>query len=255
MIIWFLLHYLTQKFKLFLVFGFIFLSTYLNAVFFEESFFLYTQEDGIVENAGAIFFLIASVLLFVAFGKAHRATKTTIKKSRWRNYWLLMLALFFLIALGEETSWGQRLFDFKTPEPIRELNVQGEFNLHNLEIVHGRDWDGELKKGFLSWFNSHRLFYGLLLFYLLLMPLSVLSSNRVSKLIHYLGIPIPSLWIGIVLLLAILLAKANQMLFAYQNQKLYHSLVEIMETNIALVAALLGYSLLRKPNGYELQSE
>ncbi len=47
-------------------------------------------------------------------------------------YVLLAIGIFFLI--GEELSWGQRLFGWQTPEAYKEINKQDETNLHN---IHG----------------------------------------------------------------------------------------------------------------------
>lgn len=47
-----------------------------------------------------------------------------------------MVCLFFFACAGEEISWGQRLFGFKTPPGIAAVNEQGEFNLHNLKLEH-----------------------------------------------------------------------------------------------------------------------
>ena len=43
-----------------------------------------------------------------------------------------LLAVAALAAVGEELSWGQRLFHLRTPEPLEAANRQGELNLHNL---------------------------------------------------------------------------------------------------------------------------
>lgn len=45
-------------------------------------------------------------------------------------YILLAVGIFFLI--GEELSWGQRLFGWQTPEAYKEINKQDETNLHNI---------------------------------------------------------------------------------------------------------------------------
>jgi hypothetical protein len=42
----------------------------------------------------------------------------------------LCLGLFFMI--GEELSWGQRIFDWETPASLAENNKQEESNLHNI---------------------------------------------------------------------------------------------------------------------------
>ncbi len=38
--------------------------------------------------------------------------------------------------MGEEISWGQRIFGFDTPESIKELNYQEEFTIHNLQFIY-----------------------------------------------------------------------------------------------------------------------
>ncbi len=61
-----------------------------------------------------------------------------IVRNRWQArdrlgiiLYLLFTALMFFSA-GEEVSWGQRIFDFDTPEDLVEINKQDEFNLHNI---------------------------------------------------------------------------------------------------------------------------
>jgi hypothetical protein len=43
----------------------------------------------------------------------------------------LLAFLGFLVALAEETSWGQHLFGWSTPEEWAAVNDQNETNLHN----------------------------------------------------------------------------------------------------------------------------
>ena len=43
-----------------------------------------------------------------------------------------------LIVGMEEIAWGQWFLGFETPEGIKDINVQGELTLHNLEGVHGK---------------------------------------------------------------------------------------------------------------------
>ena len=38
--------------------------------------------------------------------------------------------------MGEEISWGQRIFNIATPETISQMNVQDETNIHNLEFFY-----------------------------------------------------------------------------------------------------------------------
>lgn len=84
------------------------------------------QEDGMLENAEAVSYFLASLLLFYI-----------IVVHRVRNIWLLGVALLFFLVGGEEVSWGQRIFSVATPETLRAVNVQGETNLHNVEGLNG----------------------------------------------------------------------------------------------------------------------
>jgi hypothetical protein len=43
-----------------------------------------------------------------------------------------LLAVAAVLAIGEELSWGQRLFGLGTPEPLAATNRQGELNVHNV---------------------------------------------------------------------------------------------------------------------------
>jgi hypothetical protein len=45
-------------------------------------------------------------------------------------YVVFVIGLFFIV--GEEISWGQRLFGIETPEFLEESNRQRELNLHNI---------------------------------------------------------------------------------------------------------------------------
>jgi hypothetical protein len=40
-----------------------------------------------------------------------------------------------LFIAGEEIAWGQRLVGFGTPEPLAEINEQGEVTVHNIDTV------------------------------------------------------------------------------------------------------------------------
>jgi hypothetical protein len=43
-----------------------------------------------------------------------------------------LLAVAAMLAIGEELSWGQRLFHLTTPETVAAANRQQELNVHNL---------------------------------------------------------------------------------------------------------------------------
>ena len=64
--------------------------------------------------------------------------------------WAMMgLAAFFIGA--EEVSWGQRIFNFSTPFIGSEVNLQGEFNFHNLKYVNEIDYHDFAAYVILAW--------------------------------------------------------------------------------------------------------
>ena len=217
---------------------FLLLITYLVPVVFPLQTAPYWEEDGVIESIGALFFLMSSLFLFATFLRSRK--KIFVGQNKYQALWILALGFLFFVAFGEEISWGQRIFNFATPESIREINEQKEFNLHNLNFVHG-----ENKTGIAALFTSHRLFYGLLIGYMILIPLIMQLNVWPQRLITLLQLPVTPSWIGIIFFLALFLVKIIQFLFAKNNPDLYHGLVEIMETNIAFVTSLLGWAFYR----------
>ena len=56
--------------------------------------------------------------------------RIAVLESRARTFFLfLALACFYVV--GEEISWGQRIFGWSSPELFKEKNLQSETNLHN----------------------------------------------------------------------------------------------------------------------------
>jgi len=94
---------------------------------FDEMIF---HEDGPVENATAIAYFI-SFIFSLAIAKSFKERP-------------IFFALFLILALGllfialEEISWGQRIFNFETPDWIPE-NLQEEANIHNRVVLFGSD--------------------------------------------------------------------------------------------------------------------
>jgi hypothetical protein len=84
-----------------------------------------SNETGPIEYGSALFFLAA------ALGFAAAAWRRSA--GRWYA-WGLAAACF--VVAGEELSWGQHIFHFGSPEPLRKSNVQSEFNFHNLNGIH-----------------------------------------------------------------------------------------------------------------------
>ena len=91
-----------------------------------------------------------------------------------------LVALVFLFAVGEELSWGQRLFAVESSPFFQTHNWQGETNLHNL---------------YLGSFNVNKVIFGTVMgaflgFYLVVLPL-LYGKRSVNALVNRLGIPVP----------------------------------------------------------------
>ena len=83
------------------------------------------QEDGWAENLTAVAYLLAGALLLAAaWAETRRAPRFVFLAGG--------VAMAFIA--GEEISWGQRIWDFPTPDFLAR-NAQGEFNVHNLPGV------------------------------------------------------------------------------------------------------------------------
>ena len=144
----------------------------------EDATYAWTDEDGPVESASALFWLAAAIAAAFSASRAGRNGA-------------LLIAAFSLgcfVLFGEEISWGQRLIGFETPEAIREINYQDEVNLHNLDFLtpSGRSWREALRTGQFSWdllLNADKIFvlgYFTYFFLLPFLPLPFLGYPPAS---------------------------------------------------------------------------
>ncbi|MBU0982883.1 MAG: hypothetical protein KKA42_03370 [candidate division Zixibacteria bacterium] len=97
-----------------------------------HSLLMASLEDRAIEYLTALFCGLSAVGFLVAMNRS-RFLKD---RKSWTAYIFILgwAALMFLF-MGEEISWGQRLFGFSTPESIAATNTQQEFNIHNLDFV------------------------------------------------------------------------------------------------------------------------
>ena len=90
------------------------------------TFLLMTDEQGPVELGTFAAFVAAGVL-------AWRLARVLGRRGeRGTGRWYATFAAFTWFAAAEEISWGQSLFDFRTPGWMWRFNEQGETNLHNI---------------------------------------------------------------------------------------------------------------------------
>ena len=215
----------------------------------QAPFFALTREDGFLENVSAIYYLLATIgcLLLFANAKNFRdPAKQAIYFSLTRRYAFLMLGLIFFVSLGEEISWGQRLIGFDTPETVAARNVQGEFNIHNLELFNPRTMDEAPKEGLAAIFTARRVFIALFAFYLFVLPLLHTFSRSIRQLTKYLYIPVPPLWMGLLYVGNILLFMGLNRIFT-NNQMLKNGISEVEELNISFLLMLVPFIFLRLP--------
>ncbi|PJB54366.1 MAG: hypothetical protein CO099_02010 [Bdellovibrio sp. CG_4_9_14_3_um_filter_39_7] len=111
---------------------------------------------------------------------------------------LALLAFLFFFGAAEEISWGQRIFDFKTPEWFMAHNTQGEFNLHNLKFGN---------------FKVNRIIFGTVLgiviaFYFLILPLLYKKMKKLKDFADGFAIPVPKLYHIIAYILLAIIAKS-----------------------------------------------
>lgn len=100
------------------------------ALYFIDSsaFSTYVEEDGVVEwttVAGLVSCAAINILRFFRLRK---------QKTKLFLGVLLAASLALLFAVGEELSWGQRIFHFESGDFFNTYNTQKEVNLHNLHF-------------------------------------------------------------------------------------------------------------------------
>ncbi len=161
------------------------LSSYLFYNFANgDTVIAWGREDSFFEWLTGLFYFISFVLLLLTY------------KKKW-NIFLLLLSLVLLFGAGEEISWGQRVFGFATPEEINKLNVQHEFNIHNLVVFNGKYMNGELKSGLARFLEMDMLFKLFTIVFGLVLPFCVYHFKFISILAQKVKVPVPPISIGI----------------------------------------------------------
>ncbi len=141
------------------------------------------EEDNFFEWATTTFLFIGSILLFILF-------------FRTKNIFYLLLSISLFFGCGEEISWGQRIIGFKTPPDITKVNVQNEFNLHNL-VLFSKDFNGIRKKGLNRLLEINFLFRLFTILYGIVLPIISYHINIFQILVKKLKLPVPPISIGI----------------------------------------------------------
>ncbi len=109
-----------------------------------DRFFHLSKEDRFFEISQVVV-LLAGSGLSAWFGRDF-----------WKKEKRKLAGLFFIFALGfffvagEEISWGQRIAEIEPSAKIQEINYQGEYTLHNLNVVHHQVFEVYLVLSFLA---------------------------------------------------------------------------------------------------------
>jgi len=111
------------------------------------------EEGGIVEWSTFLLLLISAYILF--------SCAKNVRQVRLRIIYYALSAFSFVIGM-EEMSWGQMIFNWKTPSQLALINDQGETNLHNIGLIS----------------DHSDLVYGLILALIILVTL---TTDRLTK--------------------------------------------------------------------------
>jgi hypothetical protein len=186
------------------------------------------DEDQLFEWVTCFFFASTSLFFFISFFKT-------------RKLLFLLLAAVFLFGAGEEFSWGQRLIDFETPESISKINVQKEFNIHNLEIFNNKDHQGKVKHELKKLLDMNFLFKVFVMMFGIVLPICVYHIKFISAITLKLGVPVPPVSIGIFFLFSWLIYQLlSSTIFADSSNSYFASFVEIFECAQASILAIIS---------------
>lgn len=205
-----------------------------------------SREDGPIENIGAGLFFLASCLFFAAYLNSSGFGNRFGRITTVRNLFYLLLALLFLVCAGEEISWGQRIFDWETPQILEEMNAQGETNLHNIQIFHYANPDGSRKSFAGMLLNMNRLFSIFWLSFCVIAPLINRYSTRASRFFSQIGLPITPICIGALFLSHAVFVQILLEYFAGISQEKFYAVNELKESNYAFMFVLLAWHEFRK---------
>ncbi|MBN2070323.1 MAG: hypothetical protein JW814_02610 [Candidatus Krumholzibacteriota bacterium] len=133
------------------------------------------KEDGIIEYGSSILWFLAAMVVFIHIFRRSRCGVN----GRWQLMTDILLIIFFILCAGEEISWGQRIIGIETPGILREVNVQRELTLHNIESV--------------SIFSN--AFFLLTVIFFLVVPWFAKKYSQVRKLLYFIHFPVSTRFI------------------------------------------------------------
>jgi len=202
------------------------------------------KEDCLFENLTALFFLVASVICFIIC-RVHF------------NIFILLLGLLLFTGFGEEISWGQRIFNFETPEAMKKINVQKEFTIHNIVYFNSVDYNMKTKTGINRFLTVNFLFKVFWFIYGILIPLAYLLNKSFAKKANKLRFPVPKISFGVFFLFNYLIMKILELYLSPFSQLLDYCRTngEIYECEAALIFMIICYDFYRQRYNVEKKSK
>ncbi|THJ23907.1 MAG: hypothetical protein CAF45_006155 [Nitrospira sp. CG24E] len=154
------------------------------------------EEDGPVENAGALCFLLAGILFFSTAHKTARLHRQWGAGHSVTPLVLYALGALLLVCFGEEISWGQRLFHYPVPGWVEAINQQGEWNLHNLTWFQAHTVEGVKKSFWARLIDMNRLLAIFQLTVCTLVPAFTAYPATCRAWVMRIGLPVFPWWIA-----------------------------------------------------------
>lgn len=166
---------IAEKIALLVIFAFVITGVVISRTDLPMYEGWYVKEDGLIE------WLTVLALFSSAMASFYRITILKSFRSPLFIASLVGMGLICLFGVGEEISWGQRIFGIESPAFFKSFNSQQETNIHNL-IVGGK--------------KINKIIFGTLLgigigFYFLILPVLFRKVEKVKRYVNCLAIPIP----------------------------------------------------------------
>lgn len=219
--------------RLYVVISILYISILYLVIFIGEKQFVIKlgEEDGFIESFGAVCFLMASIVFILLFLRSQRGNDFILFKTP-KNIFFLLLGLAFFFAAGEEISWGQRILHFETPELLDSVNMQDEFNIHNINIFHNEDVTDKKKPLLALLLNFNVIFNLFCLLYCGLIPVLSRFSKLFERLIKRINLPLVPISLGGIFVLVIFLLEITEW---YVVDDLKTVVFEMKESNLAFL--------------------
>ena len=216
-------------------------------IFYDRKLFIaINREDALIENLGAIFFMIASCLFFAAYIYSSGIGNKIWRLHTKRNYFYFLLSILFLFCFGEEISWGQRIFKWQTPKVLRVMSNQNETNIHNLWILQPDNPDGTSKPVIYKILNYKTVFWAFCYLFFFTIPFLAKFSVSIRVFFNRIGWPLIPLWIGSLFVADYVVYHIILNFIEGSPPIVYGRFTELRETNFAFIFSIMAFHEVKK---------